>query len=63
MEEKTLPPTPHPLPPVLNPSPGLTIIGGGLAGCEAAWQAVRRGVAVELLEMKPLVFSPAHKSP
>ena len=41
----------------------LTIIGGGLAGCEAAWQAVRIGVRVQLLEMKPLRFSPAHHSP
>jgi len=38
----------------------ITIIGGGLAGCEAAWQAARRGVAVELFEMKPRRFSPAH---
>ena len=42
---------------------GLTIIGGGLAGCEAAWQAVRRGIPVLLYEMKPLQFSPAHVSP
>ncbi len=40
----------------------LTIIGGGLAGCEAAWQAVRQGVSVVLYEMKPLRFSPAHES-
>ncbi|MHB8790321.1 MAG: methylenetetrahydrofolate--tRNA-(uracil(54)-C(5))-methyltransferase (FADH(2)-oxidizing) TrmFO [Desulfobulbaceae bacterium] len=38
------------------------IIGGGLAGCEAAWQAARRGVAVRLVEMKPVRFSPAHES-
>ena len=42
---------------------GLTIIGGGLAGCEAAWQAARQGFPVRLLEMKPLRFSPAHSSP
>jgi methylenetetrahydrofolate--tRNA-(uracil-5-)-methyltransferase len=42
---------------------GLTIIGGGLAGCEAAWQAARRGIPVLLYEMKPLQFSPAHVSP
>ncbi|MFH0789572.1 MAG: FAD-dependent oxidoreductase, partial [Pseudomonadota bacterium] len=42
---------------------GITIIGGGLAGCEAAWQAVGQGVPVRLLEMKPLRFSPAHCSP
>jgi methylenetetrahydrofolate--tRNA-(uracil-5-)-methyltransferase len=40
----------------------LTIIGGGLAGCEAAWQAARAGVRVRLLEMKPARFSPAHSS-
>ena len=39
----------------------LTIIGGGLAGCEAAWQLLRRGHAVHLCEMKPQKFSPAHK--
>lgn len=38
----------------------LRIIGGGLAGCEAAWQAANMGVKVELYEMKPVSFSPAH---
>ena len=38
----------------------ITIIGGGLAGCEAAWQAARRGVRVVLHEMKPEKLSPAH---
>lgn len=37
------------------------IIGGGLSGCEAAWQLLRRGHAVRLFEMKPQRFSPAHK--
>ncbi len=37
------------------------IIGGGLAGCEAAWQLLQRGHAVHLFEMKPQKFSPAHK--
>jgi methylenetetrahydrofolate--tRNA-(uracil-5-)-methyltransferase len=37
------------------------IIGGGLAGCEAAWQLLRRGYKVHLYEMKPQKFSPAHK--
>ncbi|HXV19905.1 MAG TPA: methylenetetrahydrofolate--tRNA-(uracil(54)-C(5))-methyltransferase (FADH(2)-oxidizing) TrmFO [Desulfuromonadales bacterium] len=41
----------------------ITIIGGGLAGCEAAWQAARAGAAVTLYEMKPQRFSPAHHSP
>ena len=40
----------------------ILIIGGGLAGCEAAWQAANRGVTVRLLEMKPERFSPAHES-
>lgn len=39
----------------------ITIIGGGLAGCEAAWQAASRGVSVTLYEMKPEKFSPAHE--
>ena len=41
----------------------LNIIGGGLAGSEAAWQAARRGTMVRLYEMKPRKFSPAHSSP
>jgi len=43
--------------------PSITIIGGGLAGCEAAWQAATRGCRVTLYEMKPQRFSPAHSSP
>jgi len=42
-------------------SAGVIIIGGGLAGCEAAWQLLRQGHAVHLMEMKPQKFSPAHK--
>ncbi|MBU1275448.1 MAG: methylenetetrahydrofolate--tRNA-(uracil(54)-C(5))-methyltransferase (FADH(2)-oxidizing) TrmFO [Proteobacteria bacterium] len=41
----------------------LLVIGGGLAGCEAALAAARNGVAVRLVDMKPLEFSPAHHSP
>jgi methylenetetrahydrofolate--tRNA-(uracil-5-)-methyltransferase len=41
----------------------ITIIGAGLAGCEAAWQAAKRGVPVTLHEMKPERFSPAHHFP
>jgi methylenetetrahydrofolate--tRNA-(uracil-5-)-methyltransferase len=41
----------------------LLIIGGGLAGCEAAWHAAQRGVPVTLYEMKPKRFSEAHHSP
>jgi methylenetetrahydrofolate--tRNA-(uracil-5-)-methyltransferase len=39
------------------------VVGAGLAGCEAAWQAARRGLQVVLYEMKPLRFSPAHAAP
>ncbi|MCR5553735.1 MAG: methylenetetrahydrofolate--tRNA-(uracil(54)-C(5))-methyltransferase (FADH(2)-oxidizing) TrmFO [bacterium] len=38
------------------------VIGGGLAGCEAAYQLAKRGILVKLYEQKPKVFSPAHKS-
>ena len=40
----------------------VTIIGGGLAGCEAAYQIAKRGIKVTLYEMKPEKFSKAHKS-
>lgn len=39
-----------------------TVIGAGLAGCEAAWQIAEAGYEVNLLEMKPEKFSPAHKN-
>lgn len=38
----------------------ITVIGGGLAGCESAWQAAEMGASVTLFEMKPDEFSPAH---
>src|SRR5258708_24280024 len=38
------------------------IIGAGLAGCEAAWQCARRGVEVELCEMRPVRSTPAHQT-
>ncbi|MDE7464237.1 MAG: FAD-dependent oxidoreductase, partial [Clostridiales bacterium] len=38
------------------------VIGGGLAGCEAALRLAERGVNVRLFEAKPLWFSPAHKN-
>lgn len=41
---------------------GVTVIGGGLAGCEAAWQAARRGAPVVLYEMRPQVRGPAHQT-
>ena len=40
----------------------VTVIGAGLAGCEAAHQLSRRGIKVELIEMKPKKRTPAHKS-
>ena len=39
-----------------------TVIGAGLAGCEAAWQLAKRGVQVTLIEMKPEKYTPAHHS-
>ena len=38
----------------------VTVVGAGLAGCEAAWQLANRDVQVELIEMKPVKKSPAH---
>ena len=46
----------------MNQDKEIHIIGGGLAGCEAAWQAAKTGCRVFLYEMKPDLFSPAHKS-
>ena len=40
----------------------IKIIGAGLAGCEAAWQAAEMGINVTLCEMKPEKRSAAHKS-
>ena len=42
-------------------NPTVTIVGAGLAGCEAAWQLAKRGFPARLVEMKPKKFSPAHK--
>ena len=38
----------------------LRVLGGGLAGCEAAWQAANRGVEVTVFEQRPHRRSPAH---
>ena len=38
----------------------VNVVGGGLAGCEAAWQLARRGVAVDLYEMRPVTGTAAH---
>ena len=40
----------------------ITVIGGGLAGSEAAYQIAKRGIKVKLYEMKPNKFSPAHSN-
>jgi methylenetetrahydrofolate--tRNA-(uracil-5-)-methyltransferase len=40
----------------------ITVIGGGLAGTEAAYQIAKRGIDVKLYEMKPVKFSPAHEN-
>lgn len=42
--------------------PCVTVVGAGLAGCEAAWQLLKRGVRVRLHDMKPDRMSPAHRS-
>ncbi|HEX6907569.1 MAG TPA: methylenetetrahydrofolate--tRNA-(uracil(54)-C(5))-methyltransferase (FADH(2)-oxidizing) TrmFO [Terriglobales bacterium] len=41
---------------------GIRIIGAGLAGSEAAWQLARRGLEVELCEMRPVLSTPAHQT-
>jgi methylenetetrahydrofolate--tRNA-(uracil-5-)-methyltransferase len=46
--------------PERDPRPHLAVVGGGLAGCEAAWQAAQRGVDVTLYEMRPHRTTPAH---
>ena len=40
----------------------VTLIGGGLAGSEAAWQLAQRGVGVDLYEMRPVVKTPVHQT-
>jgi methylenetetrahydrofolate--tRNA-(uracil-5-)-methyltransferase len=41
----------------------VTVVGGGMAGSEAAWQLAEAGLNVALVEMKPCAMSPAHQSP
>jgi len=43
-------------------APRVTVVGGGLAGCEAAWQIARRGIAVDVLEMRPVRTTPVHQT-
>ena len=42
--------------------PRAAVIGAGLAGCEAAWQLLKRGIPVTLYDMKPGKKSPAHEA-
>ena len=46
----------------MTATPVVRVIGAGLAGSEAAWQCARRGVAVELWEMRPVRSTPAHQT-
>ena len=41
----------------------VTVVGAGLAGCEAAWQLAERGIPVRLMEMKPQKMTPAQHAP
>jgi methylenetetrahydrofolate--tRNA-(uracil-5-)-methyltransferase len=52
--------TPRPDPPASQSV--VTVIGGGLAGSEAAWAAARRGVRAKLHEMRPVRMTPAHRT-
>lgn len=47
----------------MNQETSVAVVGAGLAGSEAAWQLAKRGIPVRLVEMKPVRYSPAHKSP
>ncbi len=47
----------------MGSSEEIIVVGGGLAGCEAAWFAASCGIPVTLFEMKPERYSPAHASP
>src|SRR5579862_4416978 len=44
------------------PAPSVTVVGAGLAGCEAAWQLAERGVQVTLVEQKPISRTPAQST-
>jgi len=43
-----------------SPQPHVTVVGGGLAGTEAAWQLAQRGICTRLVEMRPATMTPAH---
>jgi len=46
----------------MNPQPAVHVVGGGLAGCEAAWQLANHGIPVSLHEMRPVRATPAHQT-
>ncbi len=46
----------------MTPQQKITVIGGGLAGSEAAWYLANQGIPVQLIEMRPLVQTPIHQS-
>ena len=46
----------------MSKNKNIIIIGGGLAGCEAAWQIANLGLEVHLYEMRPKVMTEAHKT-
>ena len=46
----------------MSAQPRVRVIGGGMGGCEAAWQLARRGIAVELVEMRGVRPTPAHRT-
>jgi methylenetetrahydrofolate--tRNA-(uracil-5-)-methyltransferase len=48
--------------PPRNPDTRVTVVGGGLAGSEAAWQLARRGIGVDLHEMRPVKATPVHQT-
>ena len=52
---------PSPVSPT-GPPPLVTVVGGGLAGSECSWQLARRGIAVRLIEMRPVRETPAHQT-
>jgi methylenetetrahydrofolate--tRNA-(uracil-5-)-methyltransferase len=43
-------------------TPRVTVIGGGLAGSEATWQLAKRGIGVDLFEMRPVLKTPVHQT-
>lgn len=47
----------------MKKSSKVCVIGGGLAGCESAYQLAKRGIDVELIDIKPKSFTPAHHNP